>query len=68
MPHSRVIRGLARIVYSLSDYTISYTSNDSPAKSQSFTTGATHWHEEEEHVITNIGAAEARFMMVQFRR
>ncbi len=60
--------GLARIVYSLSDYTISYTSNDLPAKSQSFTTGETHWHEADEHVITNTGATEARFMMVQFKR
>jgi len=60
--------GLARIVYSLSDYTISYTSNDSPAKSQSSTTGATHWHEAGEHVITIIGTTKERYMMVQFKR
>lgn len=60
--------GLARIVYSLSDYTIDYTSNDSPAKSQSFQTGDTHWHDADEHVITNTGVTEARFMMVQLKR
>ncbi len=60
--------GLARLVYSLSDYTIGYASNDAAAETQSFTTGQAHWHEADEHVITNTGSTEARFLLVQFKR
>jgi len=60
--------GLARVVYSLSDYTIGYASNDGPAETQSFITGEAHWHDADTHVITNTGSSEARFLLVQFKR
>jgi len=61
-------RGLARVVYSLNDYTISYASNDAAAESKSFTTGQAHWHDADEHTIVNTGSTEARFLIVQFKR
>jgi len=61
-------RGRARVVYSLSDYTISYASNDAAAESKSFVTGQAHWHDADEHTIVNTGSTEARFVMVQFKR
>lgn len=60
--------GLARIVYPLSDYTISYASNDAPAESKSFVTGQAHWHDADEHTMVNTGSTEARFLIVQFKR
>ncbi len=61
-------RGLARVVYSLNDYTIDYASNNAPVQSQSFTAGEAHWHDADEHSITNSGSTEARFLIVQFKR
>jgi quercetin dioxygenase-like cupin family protein len=60
--------GLARVVYALSDYTISYTSNTAQPVVNSFTAGQAHWHAADEHLIVNTGATEARFVIVQFKR
>jgi quercetin dioxygenase-like cupin family protein len=60
--------GLARVVYSLSDYTIRYVSDGAEPKETSFRAGEAHWHDADQHVITNIGTTEARFLIVQFKR
>ena len=60
--------GLARVVYALSDYTISYTANSTEAAVNTFTAGQAHWHDADEHLIVNTGATEARFLIVQFKR
>lgn len=60
--------GMARIVYSLNDYTISYTSGSEAAAVRSFTAGQAHWHPADEHLIVNTGASEAHFVIVQFKR
>ena len=60
--------GLARVVYSLSDYTIRYASDGAEPKETSFRAGEAHWHDADQHVITNLGTTEARFLLVQFKR
>jgi quercetin dioxygenase-like cupin family protein len=60
--------GMARVVYSLSDYTISYTSNTAEPVVKSFTVGQAHWHDADEHLIVNTGTTEAHFVIVQLRR
>lgn len=60
--------GLSRIVYALSDYTLEYASNDAAAESKVFTAGTAHWHDADEHTLTNSGTTEARFLIVQFKR
>ncbi len=60
--------GLARVVYALSDYTISYTSNTAEPEVNAFIAGQAHWHAADEHLIVNTGATEARFLLVQFKR
>ena len=60
--------GLARVVYSLSDYTIRYASDGAEPKETSFRAGEADWHDADQHVITNIGTTEARFLIVQFKR
>jgi quercetin dioxygenase-like cupin family protein len=60
--------GLARVIYSLSDYTISYTSGAAEATAKSFAAGQVHWHDADEHVIVNTGGSEAHFVIVQFKR
>ncbi len=60
--------GLARVAYSLSEYTISYASNDAAAESKSFVTGEAHWHDADDHTIVNTGNTEARFLLIQFKR
>jgi hypothetical protein len=60
--------GLARVVYSLSDYTIRYAADGAEPKEMSFRAGEAHWHDADQHVITNIGTTEALFLIVQFKR
>ncbi len=60
--------GLARVVYALGDYTISYTANSAEPVVNTFTAGQAHWHDADEHLIVNTGATEARFLIVQFKR
>ncbi|MDP1570212.1 MAG: hypothetical protein Q8L86_09430 [Vicinamibacterales bacterium] len=60
--------GLARVVYALTDYTLSYTSNDAEPVVNSSTAGQAHWHDADEHLIVNTGTTDARFVLVQFKR
>ncbi len=60
--------GLARVVYSLSDYTIRYEADGAEPRETSFRAGEAHWHDADQHVITNTGTTEARFLVVQFKR
>lgn len=60
--------GLPRLVYSLSDYSIRYEAEGSAATEQSFRTGEAHWHTADRHTITNGGATDARFLLVQFKQ
>jgi hypothetical protein len=60
--------GMPRVVYALSDYTIRYEADGAAPRDGTFRAGEAHWHEADRHVITNTGATEARFLIVQFKR
>jgi quercetin dioxygenase-like cupin family protein len=59
--------GLNRLVYSLSDYSIRYTSDRFDTVERTFARGDAHWHEADEHAVENIGTTEARFVIFQFK-
>jgi hypothetical protein len=59
--------GLNRLVYSLSDYSIRYTSDRLDDVEGSFAAGDAHWHEADEHAVENIGTTEARYVIFQFK-
>lgn len=53
----------ARTIYSLSDYTVRFT-QDGQTTEQPATAGQAHFHPAGEHSLENIGATEARFLVV----
>ena len=59
--------GINRIIYSLSDYTLSYQSNKSEPYEKSFKSGEVHWHEAGKHSLKNIGNTEAQYLIVAFK-
>jgi quercetin dioxygenase-like cupin family protein len=59
--------GINRIIYSLSDYTISYQTDNSETYEKLFKEGETHWHEAGKHALKNIGSTEAHFLVVSFK-
>lgn len=59
--------GLNRLVYSLTSYQISYTSDQVEDVERAFNQGDAHWHGADEHAVTNIGETEARFVVFQFK-
>jgi len=59
--------GINRIIYSLSDYTIFYESDEEISKQKSFQKGEAHWHEACRHALENIGDSEARFLVVAYK-
>lgn len=61
-------QGVNRLVYSLSDYTVRYTSDRMDTVEATFADGDAHWHEADEHSVENIGDTEARFVLFQFKR
>jgi len=60
-------RGMNRIIYSLSDYTIRYRSDKSEVSEKSYSKGEAHWHEGCQHSVENTGTTEARFLVVAFK-
>ncbi|TVS13853.1 MAG: hypothetical protein EA417_15765 [Gammaproteobacteria bacterium] len=59
--------GVHRLVYSLSDYAIRYTSDRVETVERAFAAGDAHWHEADIHAVENIGSTEARFVIFQFK-
>jgi len=59
--------GIHRIIYSLSDYTLSYESEESGTVERIFETGNAHWHTPGTHSMNNIGDTEARFLVVSYK-
>ncbi len=60
--------GINRVIYSLSDYTILFESNNQGTVQKSFRKGEAHWHEACLHALENIGETEARFLVVSYKR
>ena len=63
-----VHHGLNRLIYSLSDYTITYSSDKADDKESSFSAGEAHWHGADEHAVANSGETEAQFLIIQFKK
>lgn len=59
--------GIHRVIYSLSDYTLSYQSEDTEAEERTFEAGDVHWHTPGAHSMDNIGDTEARFLVVSYK-
>jgi len=59
--------GIHRIIYSLSDYTLNYQSEESEQEERSFEAGDAHWHTPGTHAMDNIGDTEARFLVISYK-
>ncbi|MDZ7612899.1 MAG: hypothetical protein U5K51_03675 [Flavobacteriaceae bacterium] len=60
--------GLNRLVYSLSDYTLSYTDDADKTQEKEFKKGDIHWHNGCAHSLKNSGTTEAEFVLVSFKK
>jgi quercetin dioxygenase-like cupin family protein len=60
--------GLNRLIYSLSDYAIKYTSDRMAEKEAAFAAGDAHWHGADEHAVANTGDTEAHFLIFEFKK
>jgi quercetin dioxygenase-like cupin family protein len=52
-----------RVVYALSDYRLKWTEADKISEKQ-WQKGETHWHDDLEHAVENIGDTDAEFLVV----
>lgn len=59
--------GINRIIYSLSDYTLSYQFEGQEVVERPFESGDAHWHTPGTHSMDNIGDTEARFLVVSYK-
>ncbi|MCB9267629.1 MAG: hypothetical protein H6558_21610 [Lewinellaceae bacterium] len=59
--------GTNRVIYSLTDYTITYASDKEATQEQSFTAGEAHWHEACRHSLSNTGQSTAEFLVIAFK-
>lgn len=59
--------GVNRIIYSLSDYQITFNSADAENIEKQFKTGDVHWHNACQHAIDNTGETDAKFLVVAFK-
>lgn len=60
--------GLNRLVYSLTDYKLSYTDDKGSTEERDFRKGDIHWHDGCAHSLKNIGTTEAEFILVSFKK
>jgi len=59
--------GLNRVIYALSDYTITYTSDRTGTEESVVKTGEAHWHESDEHAVENTGETEAHYLIFAWK-
>lgn len=61
--------GPARVVYSLTDYTLTFVDSDSDTRSErSFAEGDLHDHEAGRHAVENTGDQPAEYLVVAFKQ
>jgi len=60
--------GTRRLVYSLSDYTVTFNKPDQSAEAQNFEKGDIHWHEGGEHSVENTGDEPAEFLVIEYKK
>jgi quercetin dioxygenase-like cupin family protein len=58
--------GVNRLVYSLSDYRIEYTSDQMDTKEMTMAKGEAHWHGADEHAVENVGETPAHYVIFEF--
>jgi len=59
--------GTHRIIFSLSDYTVLYESDETGERERSFEAGDVHWHEPGTHSLENTGDEEAQFLVIAYK-
>jgi quercetin dioxygenase-like cupin family protein len=60
--------GINRLVYSLSDYTITYTSGNMRSNEVQTAAGTAHWHNADEHAVENTGETDAHWVIFEFKK
>jgi hypothetical protein len=55
--------GTARVVYSLNDYSVVFSTPDGEELEREFATGDVHWHDAGPHAVANAGDETARFVI-----
>jgi quercetin dioxygenase-like cupin family protein len=63
-PHS----GVNRIVYSLSDYSLLYNSDEEGEEDNTFKVGDIHWHSACMHSLENSGETDANYLVISYKK
>lgn len=61
-------QGVNRLIYSLTPYTIKYTSDKMETKESTMEAGDAHWHTADEHAVENIGETDAHYVIFEFKK
>jgi hypothetical protein len=59
--------GLNRLIYALSDYTITYSSDRTGTEESIVEIGEAHWHGPDEHAVENTGETEAHYLIFAWK-
>lgn len=59
-------KGGPRVVYSLTDYKMSWREGEGEPAEKSWSTGDVHWHDAGTHAVTNTGQSEAVFLVAMW--
>ena len=59
--------GTGRVMYALTDVEVKFIAGEEQAATESFAVGEAHWHDMETHSVENIGAAEARYLVCEWK-
>ncbi|MBD3385526.1 hypothetical protein GF407_11445 [candidate division KSB1 bacterium] len=60
--------GIYRLIYSLSDYKIEYTYNETNTVESQMEKGYVHWHAPDRHSVKNIGDPPAHYLIFAFKK
>ena len=58
----------ARLIYSLTNYAISFNTAERKAEESEFAKGDMHWHSGGKHAVHNTGDSTARFVVFEFKQ
>lgn len=59
--------GTHRVIFSLTDYTVTYDSEETGERERFFEAGDIHWHEPGTHSLENTGDAVAEFLVIAYK-
>lgn len=60
--------GIYRLIYSLSDYKIEYTYNETNSVETDMEKGYVHWHAPDKHSVKNIGDSPVHYLIFAFKK